>query len=114
MLDDVGVRQKYGITGLGFRYLPDKNGDYCPGLTRETIGLRTEVEKICDGTLKLRENFKFIFYPVEPSVDPIEVYPIDPARRASGVYLLGFALRSEILLQRYRPRTRRQIRRPHH
>jgi hypothetical protein len=38
-----------------------------PPLTRETIGVRTEVEKICDGTLKMRAVLKFIFYPVERS-----------------------------------------------
>jgi hypothetical protein len=38
----------------------------------------------------MRENFKFIFYPVEPSVDPIEViYPIEPARRDVGSLVSG-------------------------
>jgi len=34
-----------------------------PPLTRETIGARTEVDKICDGTLKLRAVLKFNFLP---------------------------------------------------
>jgi|SRR6516225_2322688 len=47
------------------------------GKTRETIWGGTEVEKICDGTRKIRAVLKFTFYPVER----LRLYPIQPARR---------------------------------